>query len=377
MDVLIVGASARAAAWSARRAGLIPGAIDRFGDLDLHALAPRHRVVAEGFPDALPEAAAAFPPGPFLYTGGLENHPEVVAAIARTRPLWGVATSALVAVRDPFAVRDALRRAGLPAPQVRATPAGLPRDGSWLVKPLRSAGGLGVQLLCNRNNAYGGVYFQERLAGRSLGAVFLRSGDGVELIGVTESRRGAPDEPFAYAGSVGPVPLSGPLRDRIAAIGRALVAAFGLRGLFGVDLIERDDVPWPVEVNPRYTASVEVLERALGRALLADHRRAFEPAVGPTPPLARPTGLLHGKTVVYAAAAGRFPARRPSRCRPDPRFADLPAPGTPLAAGQPVLSGFATGGTLAECGRRLDRLASRVRGFLADSGNPSGADCVP
>ena len=36
----------------------------------------------------------------------------------------------------------------------------------------------------------------------------------------------------------------------------------GLRGVFGIDAIVRNGVPWPVEVNPRYTASVEVIEIA-------------------------------------------------------------------------------------------------------------------
>ena len=46
-------------------------------------------------------------------------------------------------------------------------------------------------------------------------------------------------------------------------------SAFGLAGWFGVDFILRDGIPWPVEINPRYTASVEIHELASGRSLLA------------------------------------------------------------------------------------------------------------
>jgi predicted ATP-grasp superfamily ATP-dependent carboligase len=369
MDVLIVGASVRAAAHSARRAGLSPGAIDRFGDADLVAVAATERLPGAAFPGGLPDAAGRFPPGPFLFTGDLENHPEVVAAIARSRPLWGVGPATLAAVRDPLAVCDALRRAGLPGPDVRATAAGLPRDGSWLVKPLRSAGGLGIQQLRNGNTTDAGCYFQERREGRALGALYLAGRGEVELVGVVASRRGAPGEPFAYAGGVGPVPLDPGPERAIAAVGRALAAAFGLRGLFGVDLIERDGVPWPVEVNPRYTASVEILERATGRALLAEHRDAFVAGHRPPPP-SRPSGRFHGKAIVYAPAAARFPARRATHIAPFPRFADLPAPGAELAAGDPVLTVFATGRTAAACAARLDRLVARWGRILSEKGEP-------
>ena len=56
----------------------------------------------------------------------------------------------------------------------------------------------------------------------------------------------------------------------------ALASAFGLVGWFGVDYVLRDGNPWPVEINPRYTASLEIHELASGRSLLAEHRRACE-----------------------------------------------------------------------------------------------------
>src|SRR3954469_6116964 len=102
MDVLIVGASVRAAAHSALRAGLRPGGIDLFADCDLAAIGPAVRVPPEAYPEGLEDRAAAQPSGPWMYTGGLENDPELVDRIARKRPLWGVRGDALRAVRDPF-----------------------------------------------------------------------------------------------------------------------------------------------------------------------------------------------------------------------------------------------------------------------------------
>jgi predicted ATP-grasp superfamily ATP-dependent carboligase len=375
MDLLIVGASVRAASQSARRAGLVPDAIDLFTDFDLIGLARRTcRLPRDRYPHGLPALAATFPPGPFLFTGGLENHPDILAAIARERPLWGVDPLTIAAVRNPFRVRDALRDAGLPTADIGDSVAGLPRDGSWLVKPRQSAGGLRLAILEAGTPVPGdgSVYFQKRLVGRSLGAVYLGKATDVELVGVTESRQGAPGAPFAYAGSVGPVPLSTRLQQRIRVLGQTLFDAFALRGLFGVDLIERDDVPIPIEVNPRYTASVEVLERATGRALLAEHGRVFEaPDPSGLPRLSDTTSAsafhpFAGKAIVYATA----PLHLPEHDFEPPHFADLPAPGSRFARGEPILTVFARGRTLEGVQRRLDHLVLATQRRIHKLGEP-------
>src|SRR5436305_1386644 len=87
--VLIVGASARAAAASAVRAGLRPWCLDLFADLDLQQLAPVRPIPPGGYPHALADLLPQGPPGPWMYTGALENHPRLIERLARDRPLWG------------------------------------------------------------------------------------------------------------------------------------------------------------------------------------------------------------------------------------------------------------------------------------------------
>ena len=52
-------------------------------------------------------------------------------------------------------------------------------------------------------------------------------------------------------------------------IAKALARASDLHGLFGIDFVLDRDRVWLTEVNPRYTASVEVLELARRQSLLA------------------------------------------------------------------------------------------------------------
>jgi predicted ATP-grasp superfamily ATP-dependent carboligase len=311
-------------------------------------------------------AASTAPTAPWIYTGALENHPDLVAQIARERRLWGNDAATLRAVRDPLAVAAALRGSALCCPAVRGDATGLPRDGSWLAKPVASSGGRGV-LVLDRNRAtprHEPYYYQERIDGPSFAALFIaRQGTGTraDLLGVTRQLLGRPGLPFAYAGSIGPWPLDPAARVRIETVGRTLAAAFSLVGLFGVDLILRTGIPWPVEVNPRYTASVEVLELALGRPLLAEHARACEPSLDFVP-MHHPAGVrppLVGKRVLFAPKRCLIPSgatRMGRKITPFavPPRADIPEPQTRFDAGEPVMTLFARGWNVTDCSRRLD-----------------------
>ena len=119
-----------------------------------------------------------------------------------------------------------------------------------------------------------------------------------------------------------------------------------MRGLFGVDCVWRNGVPLPVEVNPRYTASVEVLEYAAG-------------------------GVV-GKAILFARTALEFPAagpwletlRRPGSIFDMPAFADIPAAGQGIAAGWPILTLFARGDTVDDCREQLRKRAAELERWL-------------
>ena len=97
-------------------------------------------------------------------------------------------------------------------------------------------------------------------------------------------------------------------RQALECFGSLLTRKCGLRGLFGVDGIFYDGAFWPVEVNPRYTASVEVLEYTLGFSAMAWHRAAFVPSV-PRPAPSDKSSPYVGKAVLFAAPRLEFPGR--------------------------------------------------------------------
>jgi predicted ATP-grasp superfamily ATP-dependent carboligase len=371
---LIVGASTRAAAFSALRAGLAPRCSDFFADRDLSSTCPVARVDSQEGAEGFERGARELSGDAWIFTGPLENLPHLVERLSRTIPLLGTGPAALRAVRDPLRVSEVLRATGLDAPDVRLSPEGLPRDGTWMVKPVASGGGRLVQILVETwRPCTEPCYFQKRLRAPSYSALFIADRGAADLIGVTKQLVGSPGSPFGYRGSVGPWQPSDGLTCRLRAIGQTLSTSFALAGWFGVDFILHDGRPWPVEVNPRYVASTEVLELATGRSLVAEHLRACgEGFAASRPPLRPPddvNALVVGKAILYARRTFLVPdvpvpdlsCRTPFAI---PEIADVPWPGTRIEAGQPVLTVFASGEDIATCETRLRFKEERWRGLL-------------
>jgi predicted ATP-grasp superfamily ATP-dependent carboligase len=370
-DLLILGASARAAAFSALRAGLEPRCVDYFADRDLRAVCPVVRVgLGEGVA-GLARVARGLPGMLWIYTGPLENHPGLVERLSRTHRLAGNPAEPLRAVRDPLRLAEILRRRGLPHAEVRLDHEGLPRAGSWLVKPLASGGGRLIRFLDRQPLELSEPsYFQQWIDGPSFSALFMACQGRARLAGVTRQLIGAPRSPFVYQGSIGPWPVSERLWLALDALGATLVSAFDLVGLFGVDYILCDEEPWPVEVNPRYTASVEILELALGRSLLAEHLRACMPGLAEQAawPDARTDGSIPqvvGKAILYSRRSFVVPdISTDDAWQRDlfavPAIADIPWPAQAHAS-EPIMTVFATGPDIETCESRLARLQERWR----------------
>lgn len=409
----IVGASARAAAFSARAAGFEPWCADLFADVDLQAVATVERV--DPYPQGLSALLHSSPDGPWMYTGAMENHPDLIDELSLARPLYGNSGRTLRRVRDPVFWSRALAEIGLPSPRVSLSTAELPRDGSWLRKPLRSANGQGVSLwtsdfAAQASGAAGADqwYFQERIAGTPIAAIFVAAEGEAVILGVTQQLvggdwraalhmvaggEGTPgaipesqaaslnESPFRYTGSIGPVVLDEQHYQTMQRIGGALAQACGLVGLFGVDAILNAQNVWPVEINPRYTASIEVLERA--SALRTQTRRPHrllsiewhEAACcfGQLPgPLGQSDEVIAGKLIYYAPREGPFSsaaaqwAVERNLVQSRPAVADIPAAGTPFHGRQPLLTLLADGLTAesvcAELSRAAEELEERLTG---------------
>ena len=88
--VLILGASARAAAASARRAGLDPFAIDLFADADTEQICDCLRCPPDRYPEGLFELARQAPPMPWMVYRHMtdEDLKAIFAYLQTLKPVW-------------------------------------------------------------------------------------------------------------------------------------------------------------------------------------------------------------------------------------------------------------------------------------------------
>ncbi len=363
----IVGSSARAAAFSAVRSGFRVHTGDLFADADLRQVAQALRI--DSYPCGLGRVIAGSQAGAWIYIGALENHPELVDAWARLRPLWGNSGDALRRVRDPQQLAAIFARFGLPFPAICYRADDVPRDGSWLRKPFESASGTGIHPWSGKVVDARAGYFQQRIEGASYSGAYLANGIRAVLLGVTEQLVGCSwtgSSGFRYCGSLGPVDLPKPVLAGFRRVGQALAAEFGLRGLIGIDAIVNAQGVWPVEINPRYTASLEVLERALQMPVIALHQEACLRDQLPPEASSPERGEICGKAIVYADRRVRVDYDWRHEFDPKPEacwhpVADIPDPGSIVERGWPIATVLAVGRDIEEVRCLMRERASQLR----------------
>jgi uncharacterized protein len=346
MRVLVVAMSARMLAQMAVDDGYQVIALDRFGDVDLRAVAPGATAPTN---DALAKLACTVEADAVVYGGGLENRPDLVARISAGRELLGTAPEVLAAVRDPWAVASAAIAAGARAPETRSRNAP-PAEGTWLRKPRLGGGGRGIRGWMG--GALGpGEILQRRIVGLSCSAVAIGDGVAATVLGLTEqlhARRG-----FGWIGNVTPPRLPGSelaeLGRQLGAVCQEVVARFGVRGAFGVDAIWDGRQAWVLEVNARPPASLELF----GPGLFDAHVRG---ARGERPSAAQTAGRSRRPAVKLVLFADRAVRAPDPGWWPAGLVRDVPHAGEEISAGAPVctlMSSTATVRELIESGAGL------------------------
>ncbi len=343
--VLIVGLSTRAAGESAACAGFDVTCIDAFADRDQHPGVRALRLGGRFSARAIERMARAIDAAAVAYTSPFENHPAVVQSLANGRPLWGNPPSVLRRTRDPGMLADALRRRGFTVPDARVQSFGtasvVSAGRDWLVKPARSGGGNGIRQWRHGRRVPRGSYLQRFIDGPSWSAAFVASNRGAMTLGLSRQLIGDAAfgaDGFRYCGSI-VQRASDALSGRVAALVNALSEDFGLAGVNGVDFIRQDDEPVAIEVNPRWSGSMELIERAYGLAMFRVHADACTTGELPPAPACAIAGA-HGKAIVFARRTVTMGDT--TAWLEDADVRDVPQAGERIVAGRPVCTVFAS-----------------------------------
>jgi predicted ATP-grasp superfamily ATP-dependent carboligase len=365
--VVIAGISTRALAMSAFRAGYHVIAVDAFGDLDLrqaaHVVPGRTQQGSHFKPMRAAITVDEAPGGLACYTSNFENYPVAVERLARSRTLLGNPASILTRVRDPLLLMNTLGQLGFSVPKTRSFP---PPErharGSWLLKPRRSGGGHSTSVWRRDQPVPRSFYLQQRLPGVPGSILFAADGQGAEVLGISrqivgDTNMGA--QGFRYCGSLlGSPALLFPDQPALGDIARSLASAvtkeFTVRGLNGIDFMAAGGVPCPIEVNPRYSASMELLERSRSLSIFEVHERACR---GTLPKPLESAGV-QGKAVVFARRNVVMGDTR--EWLEDKSVADIPQPGERILRGRPICTVFARGDDADSCYAGLVSRAAAV-----------------
>ncbi len=344
------------------RAGYLPWCVDLFADRDLRAIARVRQCPAQDYPHAMLGLLSDAPQAPVLFTGAMENHLELIEKIARQRPLLGSTPAAIRAAREPVTLTEMAVIPGLrqcSSWQAGQIPAGK-REANrrLLLKPLAGAAGRGIDWWSGQADALVpvGHVVQDFIPGTPVSAVYTAANGQTCLLGATEqiigdSSLGARE--FQYAGSIGPLTLTAGQVAVLRHVGEAVVTRCGLHGIFGIDFIRDSEGDlWPIEINPRYPASAEVVEAVTGKSVLDQHLEPWDRSS------TGPRQAWHGKAIVFA----RNPCTVCDLYRWfDPeQIADVPEPGERTPAHRPICTLLATGDSTLTCRRRLHDMAQEL-----------------
>ena len=392
--VLVAGVSTRAAAESAALAGFDVISLDAFGDLDQHAAVTTRVLPARFTAHAAARAARQIECDAVAYLSNFENHPNAVRALASGRALWGNAPAVLCRVRDPILLAATLGRRGFAVPAVHSGEPGTrnPEPGTlnlepdaWLLKRLASGGGRCVRPWRRGTRVPRGCYLQALVDGVPASVVFVAASGQAVPIGVSRQlvgERAFGATGYQYCGSI--LTAAGDadhdrVIDNACRLSCVVTEEFDLVGVNGVDFIARGQDACAIEVNPRWSASMELVEHAYGLSVFGAHAAACADGVLPAFDLtaARRGARAVGKAVIFARqdvvvgdtnpwlGSSARPARSSGPAPPALEIRDVPRPGERIATGRPVCTVLASGSDSAACHAALVQGAARVYAQLA------------
>ena len=380
MHTLLIGLTTRALAESAASVGQHVLTLDYFGDRDQKSIVENYSLLRDyGLPFKAGNLLRASEDLKFenvVYTANLENHPEVVAALANRANVLGNDADVLTQIRDWSVLRAYCRRKSIPHPRtlLPGEEGRAPQHNGWLCKPAASGGGTGIEPW-NGSHLKRSHLLQARVEGLPASAAFVSNGENSVIIGLSRQLIGNEElggKGYCWCGNILPPPWDEDqnhhLLESVDKMVLALTRRFGLKGIGGIDLVVSEGAdkrlyPYLVEVNPRYTASMELVEWAYGLNIYDLHIKAINghlPQFNLAQHLDSP---CFGKGIVFANQSVRIHNTDQWWTH---GWRDIPYPGDMIEAGHPVCTVFATGDTYDACQDSLMENAVSVRQAIHD-----------
>jgi uncharacterized protein len=354
--ILVVGFSTRHVAASAARAGYDVGAIDHFCDLDLKICSfacSRFEELGE-LPRMVQQFCKDHQIDAVITTSGAEDLQDIPVPVLGTDP--EVAARFL----DKSLMQNFFEVNGFHVPRI-AEPGEFPA----ILKPCKGSGGWRNTYVSSEEEIQawkttfpGDQYLLQVVApGIPASVCCATDGKNARALAVNlQILRGNEQARFGFSGSLTPFihPLAGKMRD----MAEAIAALSGCRGIIGIDFLVTDDQIFPIEVNPRFVATLDTIERATGLNLVRIHIDACQ---GTLPEKIPEPDVFSIRKILFAPYNLTICKDLTSLI---PSVADIPAPCADFFAGEAVISVYGEGSDESAATDALDKTIKAVSQYM-------------
>jgi uncharacterized protein len=345
LRVLVVGYNTRHIVCSAKRAGFYVESVSYYEDSDLIKCGDVTRFIRNESPGVI--ADADYISLKTLVRGRAYDH-AILATGFETLDIPRVAgnpptLSSFVNNKD--CLRDKLESLDYPVPQHFDVEDNL--SFPIILKPRRGAGGFRNVLVRDKQhlarsieqyheNGWDDFFLEEYVHGIDASASVLSTGKQARTIAINEQLIGlknlGPMRRFSFCGSVTPLKTSS--AREITEISNSIATDLGLVGTNGIDFIITANGPVLIEVNPRFQATLDTIEGALGINLVEAHIKSCQGELVPCVRYSR----FACRTIHFAEHD--FYVKK--TCE-DSDYMDIPRKGTFIERSKPVISAIGYG----------------------------------
>ena len=279
---MLASLSGRGVVCASQRFDCKLGVMDIFGDKDCTNAAAVWRHIGTCFPDRTGVDSKKFLNSlsglkingfrGLIIGSGFEGKYDVLRKANEIMPLYANYLSVFKCLENPILFFEILKLLDVPFPQVNFSADSFNDLGSdWILKDLGSSGGRGIKKTFGRK-AKSSEYFQKQLRGTTVSLSFFA--DGRNFIPLGYSKPAAIQQgnlPFVFCGLDGPIEVDNSIDQEALRISKLIVQKFKLRGFNGIDFLISDKAVNFIDLNPRITASFEILQEAHSFCFLEKH----------------------------------------------------------------------------------------------------------
>jgi len=376
-------------AQSANKAGHSVYTIDLFGDLDTKKHSKQSLSILQEYgkiPHKDLELSNAFLKlvkqlikdnniDAILLASGLDDDGHLLQSLHDLVPILGNDPEKIEKVRNKHHFFNELKKLKIQFPETKFVSnlnEGLltSRDIGFplVIKPTKGYGGIGIRMCKERkdlqdffeNKSDGEWIIQEHEPGTPASISIIADGKKSKILSLNEQLLGIKEfgqrEEFGFSGNIVPLETNGNLLQRCEELANKIVAKFGLNGSNGIDLIisDQSDEINIIEVNPRFQATLECIERYLGVNLVDIHLKACNHGELPTN-INRPQSKFVGRAILYTKSNIKAPNLAQFNFT-----RDISNSGSEIQEGEPICSVIIDSSSREECLQKTKNYAKMI-----------------